>query len=94
MTHVPGNKLQKALDDARALVCVGATYVHYKDPQHRYTVLCLGIMEADDTLAVIYQAQYGEKLTFIRPLTSWLETVVVGEQRVPRFAVLTDTECK
>ncbi len=38
-----------------------------------YEIIGLGFLEATDELCVIHQAQYGEKLTFLRPLTIWLD---------------------
>jgi hypothetical protein len=48
----------------------------------------LGFIEANDELCVIYQAQYGEHLTFLRPLTVWLEDVEWEGRTVPRFTQL------
>ena len=45
----------------------------------------LAITEADNSICIIYQAQYGERLTFVRPLASWLETVEWQGQRKQRF---------
>lgn len=51
----------------------------------------LGFLEATDELCVIYQAQYGEKLTFLRPLTIWLEKVEWEGKTVPRFTKIQAT---
>jgi hypothetical protein len=45
----------------------------------------LAITEADNSICIRYQAQYGERLTFVRPLASWLETVEWQGQRKQRF---------
>ncbi len=76
------NKLQKAHE----LVEVGAMYRHYKNlAKAAYTVLSLAIQEADESVCVVYQAEYGERLVFTRTLVSWLETVDVDGEPVPRF---------
>jgi hypothetical protein len=58
-------------------------YKHFKGNMYRV----LGIALHSETLeeCVIYQAQYGEKLTFIRPLTMFLEQVEVNGKKIPRF---------
>lgn len=87
--HIPESELQKRLDAAKQQVSVGAQYCHYKGADKIYTVACLGILEATEEVCIIYEAQYGEHLTFIRPLKVWLETVEWQGNTVPRFRRLT-----
>lgn len=84
-THKEQISLTKEIEAAKAKVAIGAEYWHYKSKDKVYKVVDLGFLEASDELCVIYQAQYGEKLTFIRPLQSWLETVAWQGKIVPRF---------
>ncbi|HEX4662074.1 MAG TPA: DUF1653 domain-containing protein [Candidatus Saccharimonadales bacterium] len=72
------------LADAETKVTVGAMYKHYKKGDI-YSVNGLGILEASNEVAVIYQAQYGENLVFIRPLSNWLEKVEKDGAAQPRF---------
>lgn len=88
MAHTPESVLREELDKAQDLVAVGERYAHYKQPEHAYTVLTIGITEEDEQPAVVYQAEYGERVTFIRPLSSWLETVDDNGTEKPRFAPL------
>lgn len=67
-------------------VVVGAEYRHYKN--NLYKVITLGLLEENNKVCVIYQAQYGEHLTFIRPLANWLETVNYNGKKVSRFALV------
>ncbi|HMS23789.1 MAG TPA: DUF1653 domain-containing protein [Candidatus Saccharibacteria bacterium] len=85
MTHKGKETLLAELEKAKTLVTVGGYYTHYKSPDKQYKVTQIAILEATDELCVIYQAQYGEKLSFVRPLTSWLETVRWQNNLVPRF---------
>ena len=78
-------ELAKEVEDAKSKVTVGAEYWHYKGRNKVYKVTGLGFIEANNELCVIYQAQYGEKLTFLRPLSSWLENVEWEGETVPRF---------
>lgn len=83
--HQSQQNLQAELTAAGAKVTVGGLYAHYKNPHQYYQVLHLAITERDDQLCVIYQAQYGEKLIFVRPLASWLDTVEWQGQGLARF---------
>ena len=85
MSHKPEQELRQAIEAAGTGVEVGGTYYHYKHPDQLYIVTELAILEADDEVCVIYQAQYGEKVSFVRPLSSWLESVEVGGKSVARF---------
>ncbi len=84
-THKEQLELAQDLSDAQTRVTVGATYWHYKGKDKIYEVIGLGFTEATNELCVIYQAQYGERLTFLRPLSSWLERVEWDGKTVPRF---------
>ena len=86
--HKAQEELMKELDAAGEKVKIGSIYSHYKRPTETYKVLHLAITEANDTLCVVYQAQYGKKLIFTRPLTSWLEHVERNGQAVGRFTLL------
>ncbi len=83
--HVSQKILKASLTDAAKKVKVGGCYTHYKNPDDVYKVVGLAITEQDDTVCVIYEAQYGEKLVFVRPLDSWLEKVAWHDGLVDRF---------
>ncbi|HEY4505364.1 MAG TPA: DUF1653 domain-containing protein [Candidatus Paceibacterota bacterium] len=86
MAHIPHKELQKLLDEAGQKIEVGATYYHYKHPiDQPYTVLNLAILEATEEPAVIYKAQYEGEITFIRPISEWLDMVEWEGKQVPRF---------
>lgn len=83
MSKLSQKDLATKLQTASQQVVVGGRYRHYKGDY--YKVLNLGFLEATMELCVVYQAEYGEKITFIRPLNVWLETVEVEDKQVPRF---------
>ena len=87
-THQEQLALAQQISAAEKLVTIGGTYVHYKGADKLYTVLGLGFIEADNTLCVIYQAQYDQRLAFLRPLSVWLETVEWNGTTVPRFSLI------
>lgn len=76
--------LQNKLDHAHKQVAVNALYRHYKG--NVYKVVGLAILESTNEICVIYTAQYGTQLTFVRPVSVWLEQVEVDGKTLPRFA--------
>ena len=63
-------------------------YRHYKGNEYRV----LGLARHSETLEplVVYQALYGERGTWVRPATMFVETGEVGGRRVARFARVGD----
>lgn len=61
-------------------------YEHYKGHQYRV----LGVVKHSETLeeVVVYQALYGEKGLWVRPLGMFLEEVEVDGEKMPRFKYL------
>ncbi len=84
-THKEQLDLAKEIEDAKSKVNIGAKYHHYKGTDKIYEIIGHGFLEANDQLCVIYKAQYGERITFLRPLTRWLEQVEWDGKTVPRF---------
>lgn len=80
------DQLAKRIQQAEQQVTVGARYMHYK--QCSYKVLAIGLREEDNQPCVIYQAEYGARVTFIRPVASWVEMVTVDGKQTPRFSQL------
>ena len=60
-------------------------YKHYKGGGKEYEVI--GIARDSETLEdlVVYQALYGDKALWVRPLKMFLEKVEVDGKKVPRF---------
>lgn len=83
--HKSQESLSKELDEAAKKVKVGGYYYHYKKPSDAYEVINLAVTEWDDKICVIYQAQYGDGLIFVRPLDSWLEKAEWQDKTVKRF---------
>ena len=87
-SHQEQIELKVKLEQAKEQVEVGAQYRHYKAADKIYTVLNLGLQEEDNEPCVIYQAEYEERLIFIRPLVSWIMEVKCEGETVPRFTKL------
>lgn len=78
-------ELQQILKIAQNQIVVGSIYAHYKNPTKHYKILSLALIESSEEIAVVYQSLYEPYLTWIRPLSNFLEQVVVGEKLTPRF---------
>jgi hypothetical protein len=76
-------QLSAFLNEAAQKVEVGAYYEHYK--KLHYKVLMLALREEDNEPCVIYEAQYGDRIIFIRPVANWCEEVEVDGKIMPRF---------
>ena len=61
-------------------------YRHYKGNEY----LVLGTAQHSETRerVVVYQALYGERGIWVRPVGMFAETVVVGGEEVPRFELV------
>jgi hypothetical protein len=77
------DELARKLAAAAKQVIVGARYMHYK--QLSYTVLTLALREEDSEPCVVYQAEYGDNVTWMRPVSSWIEEVEIDSKKVKRF---------
>ena len=83
--HLSQPELQKRLAAARAKIDVDVRYYHYKNPQKYYHIVAIGMIEATETPAVIYQAEYGEKIIWVRPIENFLAMVEHNGKMVRRF---------
>jgi len=63
-------------------------YQHYKGNYYQV----IGIARNSETLeeVVVYQALYGEKGLWVRPLSMFQETAVINDKIIPRFNYITD----
>lgn len=87
MAHIPATDLHQILNDAKQQVTIGGTYYHYKKPDKYYTLVDVVIIEANDTVGVLYKAEYDDLkgITFMRPLDDFLAEVDTDNGRIPRF---------
>jgi len=66
--------LQK-LDEAKSKVTIGGKYYHYKSPNDYYIIVDIALYEETEEPCVVYRAEYGKNLTWIRPVTDFLAEV-------------------
>ncbi len=62
---------------------LNTTYEHYKGM--RYQVLAIARHSETLEELVVYQALYGERGVWVRPVTMFLEQVLVNGELTPRF---------
>lgn len=87
MAHKTEAELREELARAAELVEVGAQYAHYKHPELPYLVTQIAVLEATDEPCVLYEAQAGAiaGITFVRPLSSFIESTEMEGLVLPRF---------
>ena len=66
-------------------VKIGGIYRHYKNKE--YKVLAVAINSETLEKMVVYQALYGEREIWVRPLQMFVEKVIVDGKEIPRFAL-------
>ena len=73
----------KALSEKSKQVIINGKYKHYKGNEY----IVLGVARHSETLEelVVYQAQYKDKLIWVRPLDMFLENTEVDGKQIPRF---------
>jgi len=84
MAHSSIEDLQLSIQDASTHIDVGGQYVHYKHADAIYFITGFAILEATEEACVLYQSK-DTGVTFIRPVSSWLEDVQHEGVSVPRF---------
>lgn len=75
MAHKQQEQLIEELHKAKKKVEVGSRYFHYKHPNQFYKVIAVGFIEDIQESCVVYQAEYGEKITWVRTLKEFLAKV-------------------
>lgn len=84
-------EIEKEIQEAKREIVMGGLYSHYKNPKNLYTVIALATQEATNKLCVIYRAEYGKKLLFVRDLDNWLEQPEWHGKKVTRFILIKET---
>lgn len=90
MSHKSFAELAEMLKIAEKQVKVGGKYEHYRTPGKHYTVHGLVLLEATDEVAVRYSHDEASEVEWVRPLSSWLDTVTLEGNSVPRFKLLNE----
>ena len=87
--HLSRDEIVALIEKAKKAVENGGAYLHYRSSTDLYRVIGLGIIEATQKVGVIYQKEYGAEdwraVTWIRPISSWLEIIEIAGRKVQRF---------
>lgn len=81
---IPEEEIEAILSEAAKRVSVGSRYRHYKNG-NTYLVKELAIMRYTGEPCVIYEAEYGKHLTFVRKLEEWFIPGEIDGKEVERF---------
>lgn len=79
------NELKNIVTQANQKVQPGDRYYHYRNLNQLYKVLAIAIDEESNKPCVVYQAQYGDNLIWVRALSVWCELVDHHGKNIPRF---------
>ncbi|MCL1877136.1 DUF1653 domain-containing protein [Candidatus Saccharibacteria bacterium] len=84
--HTSDTELKKRLDAAKSQIDVNAKYYHYENPDQHYHIAGIALIEETETPAVIYQSEYGENFTWIRPIDNFLAKIEQNGKMISRFS--------
>ncbi len=85
MAHKESKELLSDLDKLRQLAKVGDRFFHYKHPDQFYHILAIGFIEDTETPCVVYEAEYGDKFTWVRTQDEFFAKVDSDGTQVDRF---------
>ncbi len=86
MGHKDQTQLLKDLENLKAKVVVGDKFYHYKHPDQYYHILAVGFIEDTETPCVVYEAEYGDKITWVRTEEEFFAKVTLEDgTEVDRF---------
>lgn len=71
MGHISEDTLLARLEKARHMIDFDTHYFHWKSPDKFYIIKDLALLEADEEPGVVYRAQYGRRLTWVRAISDF-----------------------
>lgn len=87
MSHISEEELLQKLATAEERLDLDAKYYHYKSPEKYYTIIAVALDESTSEPCVVYKAEYGEELIWVRTLEKFFEEVEKEDgTKVPRFS--------
>ncbi|MDR1300265.1 MAG: DUF1653 domain-containing protein [Candidatus Nomurabacteria bacterium] len=87
MSYKEQTYFTKMLENARKKVVVGGRYIHSKSGGE-YILTDLVIIEDVEAVGVVYQAVYGERLKWLRPIDNFTGMVEIDGVRRARFELV------
>lgn len=82
MSHKDQTQLLKKLENLKSKIKVGDKYFHYKHPDQLYKIVAIGFIESSEEPSVIYQAEYGDEITWVRPEKDFFAKVTLDNGNV------------
>jgi len=77
MAHQDQTELLKDLENLYQKVKLGDKYFHYKHPDQFYNIVALGFIEETEIPCVIYQFEYCDRITWVRPQNDFFAKVTL-----------------
>lgn len=82
-------QLLSELDNLKKRINVGDKFYHFKHPDQFYSVIAIGFIESSEQLCIAYQAEYGDKITWVRTETEFFSKAKLEDgTEVDRFTKL------
>ena len=66
MGHKNTQELLSELEKLKQRIDVGDRFYHFKHPESFYRVVAVGFIENNEEPCIVYQAEYGDKITWVR----------------------------
>jgi hypothetical protein len=82
-TKLPYDQISDMLAAARAKVPPGTKWQHYRG--NEYVVAGAVVLEATNEISILYNSATHPDVSFVRPVSSWLEKIEWNGQTLPRF---------
>lgn len=79
-------QLLSELDNLKQRINVGDKFYHFKHPESFYIVVAVGFIENNEEPCIVYQAEYGDKITWVRTEDEFFAKVTLEDgSEVDRF---------
>lgn len=84
-TNKDKDLLSKELNNLKLRIDEGDECYHYKHPDQLYQIVGVGFIERNGQPCVVYQAEYGDQLTWVRTDEEFFAKVDLDGTQVDRF---------
>ena len=75
MPHTKVSSLVRKIDQAKKKIKLGDRFFHYKHKNRYYNIVQIGFIENTEEVCIVYQAEFGDKLVWVRTLTDFMSKV-------------------
>ena len=86
MSHRKTSDLADKITLAKKKIKLSSKYFHYKHKDRYYNIVQIGFIENTEEVCVVYEAEFGDKLVWVRTITDFLSKVKLDDgNEVDRF---------